>query len=129
MVLANSTSETSRGAVGRGGGAARAMGRARASRIVAAMKMLLPALAITLVALVVIWPQIGGNPADIPMSQTRITIEDVDTLRMSNPRFVGLDENDQPFEVVAATATQMGDNSEAVELEAPQADMTSADGS
>ena len=102
---------------------------ARASRLVAAMKMLLPALAITLVALVVIWPQLGGNPADIPMDNGRITVEDVDTLRMSNPRFVGLDENDQPFEIVAVTATQTGDDSDSVELEAPQADMTSDDGS
>lgn len=102
---------------------------ARASRTVAAMKMLLPALAITLVALVLIWPQIGRNAADIPVGQAPITLEDVDTLRMSNPRFVGLDENDQPFEIVAQSATQLGEDGQAVELDAPQADMINEDGS
>lgn len=125
MALADPPSNSSR----LGGTDRRRPSAARASRLVAAMKMLLPALAITLVALVVIWPQIGRNAADIPMDRGRITVEDVDTLRMSNPRFVGLDENDQPFEIVAVTATQMGEDSDAVELEAPQADMTNDDGS
>lgn len=93
------------------------------------MKMLLPALAITLVALVLIWPQISRNAADIPVDQAPITLEDVDTLRMANPRFVGLDENDRPFEIVAASATQVGEDGEAVELDLPQADMINEDGS
>ena len=92
------------------------------------MKMLLPALAITLVALVLIWPQISRNAADIAVDQAPVTVEDVDTLRMANPRFVGLDENDQPFEIVARTATQIGDNGQAVELDHPQADMVNKDG-
>lgn len=108
--------------------AARSRPVARASRLVAAMKMLLPALAITLVALVLIWPQIGRNAADIPVDQAPVTLEDVDTLRMSNPRFVGLDENDRPFEIVARNATQIGENGQAVELDQPQADMINEDG-
>lgn len=101
---------------------------ARASRLVAAMKMLLPALAITLVAMVLIWPQFGRNAADIPVDQAPVTLEDVDTLRMANPRFVGLDENDRPFEIVARTAIQVGENGQAVELDHPQADMINEDG-
>jgi lipopolysaccharide export system protein LptC len=93
------------------------------------MKMLLPALAVTLIALVFIWPQISRDEADIPMNEAPITLEDVDTLRMSKPRFVGLDENDQPFEIIATTATQMGENGQSVELEQPQADMINKDGS
>jgi lipopolysaccharide export system protein LptC len=93
------------------------------------MKMLLPALALTLVALVLIWPQLARNGADIPVDQAPVTLEDVDTLRMANPRFVGLDENDQPFEIVARTATQVGDAGQAVELDHPQADMVNNDGS
>lgn len=92
------------------------------------MKMLLPALAITLVALVLIWPQLSRNAADIPVDQSPVTLEDVDTLRMANPRFVGLDENDQPFEIVARAATQVGDTGQAVELDHPQADMVNKDG-
>lgn len=101
---------------------------ARASRLVAAMKMLLPALAITLVALVLIWPQIGRNTTDIPVIEAPASLEDVDTLRMANPRFVGLDENDRPFEIVAESATQVGENGHAVELDRPQADMINEDG-
>lgn len=92
------------------------------------MKMLLPALAITLVALVLIWPQIGRNTADIPVIDAPTSLEDVDTLRMANPRFVGLDENDRPFEIVAESATQVGENGQAVELDRPQADMINEDG-
>ncbi|MDF1792479.1 MAG: LPS export ABC transporter periplasmic protein LptC [Thalassobaculaceae bacterium] len=90
--------------------------------------MLLPALAITLVAMVLIWPQFGRNAADIPVDQAPVTLEDVDTLRMANPRFVGLDENDRPFEIVARTAIQVGENGQAVELDHPQADMINEDG-
>ncbi|HEY9568190.1 MAG TPA: hypothetical protein VIR38_08870, partial [Thalassobaculum sp.] len=61
--------------------AARPFAGARASRLVAAMKMLLPAIALCLVALVVIWPQLLRDPGEVVLRGERITPSDADTLR------------------------------------------------
>ncbi|MEQ8394171.1 LPS export ABC transporter periplasmic protein LptC [Thalassobaculum sp.] len=96
---------------------------ARASRLVAAMKMLLPAIALCLVALVVIWPQLLQEAQKYPMRGKPINASDADTLRVANPRFIGVDEKDRPYEIIAASARQESESSDAVHLEQPQADM------
>src|SRR3546814_20810665 len=53
--------------------AARPFAGARASRLVAAMKMLLPAIALCLVALVVIWPQLLRDPGEVVLRGERLT--------------------------------------------------------
>lgn len=103
-------------------------GTARSSRLVAAMKMLLPAIALSLVALVVVWPQILADRARILMDGPRRLSVDADTLRMTNPRFVGVDEQDRPFEIVAEQAVQETESSTEVHLRHPQADITSDSG-
>lgn len=102
---------------------------ARASRLVAAMKMLLPAVAVTLVALIVIWPRLLPDRNQIPLGDGRISLSEADTLRMSNPRFVGVDEQDRPFEIIAHSATRENETADQILLDTPQADMTSEDGS
>jgi len=101
---------------------------ARASRMVAAMKMLLPATALCLVALVVIWPQLLRDPTDIVLRGQRISVSDADTLKVANPRFVGVDDKDQPYEIVALSATQESESSDAVHLEQPQAELMTESG-
>ena len=96
---------------------------ARASRLVAAMKMLLPAIALCLVALVVIWPQLLRDEQDIVLRGKPITPSDADTLRVANPRFVGVDDRDRPYEIIAVTARQESESSDTVHLDLPQADM------
>ena len=87
------------------------------------MKMLLPAIALCLVALVVIWPQLLRDAQDIPLGGKPINASDADTLRVSNPRYVGVDEQERPFEIIAASARQESESANAVHLQKPQADM------
>lgn len=99
---------------------------ARSSRTVAAMKMLLPAIALCLVALVVIWPQLLQDPGDV--GGKKISSSDADTLRVANPRFVGVDEKNRPYEIIAVSARQENESANDVHLEKPQADMLTEDG-
>ncbi|GHD64009.1 hypothetical protein GCM10017083_55120 [Thalassobaculum fulvum] len=107
--------------------ARRSFATARSSRLVAAMKMLLPAIALCLIALVVVWPQLLQDPIDT-IGGKRISSSDADTLRVANPRFVGVDEKDRPYEIIAASARQESESADAVYLDRPQADMMTESG-
>lgn len=99
----------------------------RSSRLVAAMKMLLPAIALCLIALVLVWPQLLQDPGDV-IGGNRISSSDADTLRVANPRYVGVDEKDRPYEIVAASARQDSESADDVYLDRPQADMMTENG-
>jgi len=90
------------------------------------MKMLLPATALVLIALVILWPQL--LPQDATLGTARVPVADVDTSRMSSPRFVGVDEAYRPYEIVATEAMQQSDNEDVVHLTLPQGDITLDDG-
>ena len=90
------------------------------------MKMLLPAIALCLIALVVIWPQL--LQVSDSFKGPRIAASDADTLRVANPRFVGVDEKDRPYEIIADTARQESESADDVYLDGPQADMMTETG-
>lgn len=96
---------------------------AGASRLVAAMKLLLPAMALSLIALVIAWPQLLPDEKEIKLGDARISVKDIDNLRMTEPRFVGVDEKSRAFEMTARSASQSSSDSNLVNLESPQADM------
>ncbi len=50
-------------------------------------------------------------------------------LRMVNPRYVGLDGENQPYALTADSATQVAGNPDMMQLEQPKADLTMKDGS
>ena len=95
----------------------------RASRLVAMMKLLLPALALAMVGLIVAWPQLLPDHSQFRIGDARITASDVDGLRMENPRYVGVDENKQPYQLTARVARQDGGDSNLVQLDSPKADL------
>ncbi len=99
--------------------------RVRSSVLVAWMKMLLPATALVLIALVILWPQL--LPQDGLLGGAKVTVSDVDTSRMANPRFVGVDEQNRPYEIIAVEALQQGGENDIVLLESPQGDVTLED--
>ncbi|MBI1208176.1 MAG: LPS export ABC transporter periplasmic protein LptC [Azospirillum sp.] len=107
-------------------GVLRPFATAQSSRLVAAMKMLLPAIALCLIALVVIWPQLLQR-SDV-LRGPKITTSDADTLRVANPRYVGVDEKDRPYEIIADAARQESESSDDVQLDSPQADMMTESG-
>ncbi len=100
----------------------------RYSRFVGAMKVLLPAIAVTLIGLVIAWPHLQPGNERFRLGFAAVAPGEVENPRMVNARFTGTD-GVRPFTVTALTVTQLGPNSGLIELERPQADLTLEDGS
>ena len=79
--------------------------RAGSSRLIGLLRYLLPATALSLVALVVLWPQlIGGAGGLIAPIFAYAEIEGADVMLMHSPRYVGQTRDDEPYELTAASA-------------------------
>ena len=108
--------------------APRLSGRNSYSIFVGFMKVLLPALAVALILLVVIWPQLGQDDSQFRIRVSDISLEQADSLSMLNARFEGVDDRGQPFMLTADEATQTAGDDNLVHLELPKGDMTLEDG-
>ncbi len=101
--------------------------------IVNMLKIVLPLIAASLVALVVLWPQIEKvQESGFRLGFSTTPDDLMENVTMSNPRFFGVDGNKQPFTVTANDAVEQPENGERlahVHLDAPQADITLEDGS
>lgn len=78
----------------------------RYSRFVELLKILLPASALVLVALVVLWPQLTGGYGSliVPMLMRDVVVEG-DAMVMREPRYSGQTRAADPYQVIAETAT------------------------
>jgi lipopolysaccharide export system protein LptC len=75
-------------------------------RVVRALRYALPALAASLIGLVMAWPQlVGTGGALIAPMLAPGQIDGTDVMRMHNPRYVGQTGAAEPFEVTAAAAS------------------------
>ncbi|MBX2832282.1 MAG: LPS export ABC transporter periplasmic protein LptC [Rhodospirillales bacterium] len=101
--------------------------------IVTLLKFVLPLIALTLMALVVLWPQIEQvQDSGFRLGFSTSPEDLMENVAMSNPRFFGVDGKRQPFTVTAREAVEAPEaagRSDHVYLDAPQADITLADGS
>lgn len=78
----------------------------RYSRFVDLMKFLLPATALVLIGLVVLWPQLMGGYGSLIMPMLMRDVAGVgDSMVMHLPRYSGRTERAEPYEVVAEAAT------------------------
>lgn len=98
------------------------------SRFVQRTKWVLPALAVTLLLLVGTWPELSSVVEHLHFSLPRIDINEARNLRMVQPRYSGIDRDNRPYTLTAATASQTSQSSDIVSLEAPRADMTTNSG-
>ncbi len=98
------------------------------SQIVGLMKFVLPAAALGIAALVLLWPQFNPLDPRFRLAPVQVSIEDLENLRMVQPRYVGVDENNQPFTIVAEQATQAKGSSDTTDLSAPQGDLAMSSG-
>ena len=103
-------------------------GRYSYSRFVQLSKLMAATVALVLIALVVIWPQLRSRDNTLPIGIAPSSREDAESLHMVNPRYTGLDENNLPYEVTADLASQESAKSENITLDNPKADMTMKDG-
>lgn len=106
----------------------RLSGRNSYSIFVGFMKVLLPALAVALILLVVIWPQLGQDDGQFRIRVSDISLEQADSLSMLNARFEGVDDRGQPFMLTADEASQTAGDENLVHLALPKGDMTLEDG-
>ncbi len=91
------------------------------SRFVTMMKVVLPAAALALMALLAAWPSLTELP-------TPKISADKGQLEMIKPRYIAADEHNQPFSVVAAQADKSADQPDIILLDQPEAEMTQNDG-
>ncbi|HIC79821.1 MAG TPA: LPS export ABC transporter periplasmic protein LptC [Kiloniellaceae bacterium] len=106
----------------------RLSGRNTYSLFVTSMKLLLPALATGLVLLVIAWPQIIPDQRSLGLDFSKIAEEQAKTLSMLNAHYSGVDENNQPFNVIADMASQVPDNEDVIELQHPRANIETTEG-
>jgi lipopolysaccharide export system protein LptC len=99
------------------------------SRFVTIMKFLLPTVALAMVALLFIWPQIHVDSNQFSLGFAHLKISSAEFPSMVNARFVGTDRRNQPFAVTADIAKSISIGASNVELEMPKADLTQHDGS
>ena len=99
------------------------------SRFVGAMKLLLPATAAVLVVLVVAWPSLTRRDDGLRLSFADIeagTTEEA--VYLTNARYFGSDDEDQPFSLMADEVFQLLPDSDEVHFTLPKADVTLANG-
>lgn len=95
---------------------------ARASRLVAFMKLVLPATALAIVGLTLAWPQFLPD-GEFRIGESTMAGVNIDGLVMDNPRYVGIDEKRRPYQVSATTASQHSKSDDLVYLDDPKADI------
>ncbi len=98
------------------------------SVFVTLMKFLLPTVAAGLIVLVALWSQFNLNETRFQIGSVRLSTENVESVRMVNPRYEGIDEESRPFSITADLATQPDDDTDVIELSAPKADVTLSSG-
>ena len=101
--------------------------RSRYSAFVHVLKLVLPALAVALVLLVVVWPQFDLGDSGFRVGVSKLQPESAENLSMLNARFQGLDERGRPFTITADVATQETAESDVVYLDLPKGDLTLED--
>jgi lipopolysaccharide export system protein LptC len=98
----------------------------RYSRMIELLRYLLPAVALSLIALVALWPQLIGSAGGliVPIF-ANAKIDGADVMLMHNPRYVGKTKDDKPYELTAASAYADPKRPNRVKLDRPAGALTS----
>lgn len=90
-------------------------------------KWVLPLAGIGLLLAIAVWPELDRMEDRARVSFRRVIQTAPDAVRLVEPRYQGLDEENRPFTVTAAVATQT-ENPDIVDLDRPRADTLLTDG-
>ena len=93
------------------------------SRFVSAMKLLLPAVAVGLVLLIVVWPRLQQSLEHLRAALPRLDLNEARDLKMVNAHYAGLDKRHRPYVLTADVARQTQAN-DLTSMEGPKADIT-----
>lgn len=99
---------------------------ARRRFFVRSAKWLLPLLALGLLSLIGLWPEIVRQEESARIAFRRVSGAEVEASRMTDPRYRSVDEHDRPYTVTADVATQI--SPQRVNLTQPKADVTLENG-
>ena len=98
------------------------------SQTVWLLKVLLPTVAFSLVALVITWSHIRKTDGAFKVGVSLVQPEDAHNLRMVNARYAGRSRSKQPYLVTASTALQDRPNADVIHLVDPKGDITMKSG-
>jgi lipopolysaccharide export system protein LptC len=101
----------------------------RHSRFVGWTKATLFAVAIALIGLIVMWPQLRTFNSGFRFGFASIDPQEASRLQMVNARYLSIDGKSRPYTVTAEVATQAVTDKDLVELTSPKADITLQNGS
>lgn len=97
----------------------------RYSLFVRLMKRGLPMIALGMIALVLIWPNLDFESSKYRKSVlSQLKLQDVENLTLVKATYSGADEKNRPYTVTAEKAIQASAKADLVRLVAPAADMT-----
>lgn len=98
------------------------------SSAVGVLKYLLPALAVGLVLLVVVWPRVDPTDPRFSLQLRDLMPGEPSNSIMLNARFDGIDEEGRPYRVTAVQASQRTEDERLIDLEQPTGDLLTEDG-
>ena len=96
----------------------------RYSRRVLFLKRMLPAVGLTLLLLVAVWPKLRPLLQQVQLGFAAIDLREARELSMLNPRYAGLDRYNRPYVITASVGRQVPDRNDVMALEKPKAVMT-----
>ena len=96
----------------------------RYTRFVVFMKLVLPAFAVALVLLMILWPGRFGDSEGFRLSFADLTPDPNEELGVTRAKFAGTDSNNRPFIITAERATQQSVDFQIFNLNILQADLT-----
>lgn len=85
------------------------------------MKFVLPGAATILLGMIFVWPYLANTARDLRNSvTTSIKPDDVRNLQMIAPKYVGVDDKNQPYQLTAKLASQENPNADRIDLDSPK---------
>lgn len=88
----------------------------------------LPLAACLLLGAIVLWPEINSTEDRVRVQINLASQVAPEAMRVVQPRFRGLDDQGQPYNVTADVASQAGASTDILDLDAPKADLLRSDG-
>ena len=93
------------------------------NRVIAMLKLLLPAIAIAMIGLTFAWSQLMPEKGKFRLGEASIANVGVEGVVMENPRYHGVDSQNHAYQISASQAIQKNQTDKLIFLEYPKADI------
>ena len=95
----------------------------RSGKISGLIKLFFPAIALAIVGLTFAWPQVMPDKRKFGVAANLIEEIGVDGLFIEQPKYVGMDRSQRPYQISATSAAQKHESDDQVLLQGPKADI------